>query len=101
MTDPRLGYPNLGFGVGLRTPHYAHILQHEPDIDWFEIISENFMVPGGRALDILERVRERYPIVMHGVSLSIGSTDPINESYLDELDALARRIEPEGISSLS
>ncbi len=100
LREPIDGRPrSIGHGVGLRRDHYDRILNGGPThIDWFEIISENFMVPGGRALDILERVRERYPIVMHGVSLSIGTTDPLNERYLDELDALARRIEPEWIS---
>ncbi len=100
LREPFDGSPrSIGYGVGLRSNHYARILNGEPTrIDWFEIISENFMIPGGRPLDILERVRERYPVVMHGVSLSIGTTDPLNERYLDELDALARRIEPEWIS---
>ncbi|MEE9291384.1 MAG: DUF692 domain-containing protein [Acidobacteriota bacterium] len=100
LREPFDGRPrSIGYGVGLRSDHYDRILNGGPTrIDWFEIISENFMVPGGRALDILERVRERYPVVMHGVSLSIGTTDPINEGYLDNLDALARRIEPEWIS---
>ena len=89
MTEPRLGYANLGFGVGLRTPHYAHILQHNPDVDWFEIISENYMDSQGRPRHVLEQIAERYPIVMHGVSMSIGSTDPLNMEYLAKLKALA------------
>lgn len=89
MTDPRLGYPNLGFGVGLRTPHYAHILEHEPDVDWFEIISENYMDSQGRPRHVLEQIAERYPIVMHGVSMSIGSTDPLDFDYLAKLKTLA------------
>ena len=60
-------FPFLGFGVGLRRPHYSYILDQRPPIDWFEVVSENFMVPGGRPLQILEKVRERYPIVLHGV----------------------------------
>ncbi len=101
MTKPSgtVSRRDLGHGVGLRRDHYERILTGGPTrIDWFEAISENFMVPGGRALDILRRVRERYPVVLHGVSLSIGSTDPLNEDYLADLDALARRIEPEWIS---
>jgi uncharacterized protein len=94
----RSDFPFLGFGVGLRRPHYTHILETHPKMDWFEVISENFMVEGGRPLEVLAGVRERYPIVMHGVSLSIGSTDPLNRRYLRELDALARRFEPAWIS---
>ncbi len=93
----------LGFGVGLRRPHYAHILdahpaQPHPRVDWFEVISENFMVEGGRALEVLEGVRARYPIVMHGVGLSIGSADPLNRAYLDALRRTARRFAPAWIS---
>ena len=86
---PRLGYPNIGLGVGLRTVHFSHILKHQPAVDWFEIISENFMDSGGRPRYVLEQIAERYPIVMHGVSLSIGSTDPLNFEYLRKLKGLA------------
>ncbi|MCC7015041.1 MAG: DUF692 domain-containing protein [Planctomycetes bacterium] len=86
-------FPALGFGVGLRTLHFEHVLRREPDVDWFEIISENFMATGGRPLEVLEQVAQRYPIVMHGVSLSIGSTDPLDRAYLRELKALAERID--------
>lgn len=89
---------SLGFGLGLRPEHYEDALRAQPAIDWFEILSENYLVPGGRPLHYLDRIRERYPLVMHGVSLSIGSTDPLNLSYLRELKALARRIEPAWIS---
>ena len=88
----------LGHGVGLRRDHFDRVLAAPTRIDWFEVISENFMVRGGRALDVLTRVRERYPIVLHGVSLSIGSTDPLDEAYLDRLDGLARRFEPAWVS---
>jgi uncharacterized protein (UPF0276 family) len=91
-------YPCLGFGLGLRTPHYAAILAERPAVDWLEIVSENYMVAGGRALDWLLRIRARYPMVMHGVSLSIGSADPLDRDYLARLAALARRIEPAWIS---
>lgn len=91
-------FPYLGFGVGLRKTHYAHILEKWPTIDWFEIISENYMIPGGRPLAILERIRERYPVVMHGVSLSIGSVDPLDRDYLKKLKALAERIKPAWVS---
>ena len=88
----------LGHGVGLRRDHFERVLSGPAGVDWFEAISENFMVEGGRPLDVLTRVRERYPIVLHGVSLSIGSTDPLNESYLDRLDALAKRFQPAWLS---
>jgi uncharacterized protein len=94
----RADFPSLGFGVGLRRPHYNLILDTHPKVDWFEVISENFMVEGGRALEVLEGVREHYPIAMHGVSMSIGSTDPLNRSYLRKLRELARRFEPAWIS---
>ena len=90
--------PDLGFGLGLRTTHYDAILKNRPRVDWFEVLSENYLVPGGRPLDYLEKIRERYPLVMHGVSLSIGSTDPLDRAYLRELKALAGRIEPRWIS---
>jgi len=88
----RFGLPSLGIGVGLRTVHYADILTHDPRIDWFEIISENYMNTRGRPLMFLERIAERYPIVMHGVSLSIGSTDPLDFAYLLELRSLRARV---------
>ncbi|HEX2581252.1 MAG TPA: DUF692 domain-containing protein [Dongiaceae bacterium] len=88
----------LGFGLGLRPQHYQEILAGSPRIDWFEIISENYMVGGGRPLHNLFAIRERYPVVMHGVSLSLGSTDPLDTDYLDRLAALARTIEPRWIS---
>lgn len=90
--------PFLGFGLGLRTDHYDYILGHRPAIDWFEIISENYMVDGGKPLYYLDRVREHYPIVMHGVSLSIGSTDPLNRQYLNDLKQLIQRAEPQWVS---
>src|ERR1700739_4027884 len=91
-------FPSLGFGVGLRRCHYTQILDQHPPMDWFEVISENFMVEGGRPLQVLEGVRSHYPIVMHGVSLSIGSTDPLNLQYLETLRATARRFEPTWVS---
>lgn len=92
MTSPRLGYPDLGFGLGLRTVHFGHILEHAPEVDWFEIISENFMDSRGRPRHVLRQIAERYPVVMHGVSLSIGSTDPLNPAYLKKLKDLAAEI---------
>ena len=88
----------LGFGLGLRPVHYPEILDGRPRIDWFEAISENYMVPGGRPIHALMRVRERLPVVLHGVSLSIGSTDPLDDAYLQRLKALADRVEPAWIS---
>jgi len=88
----RFGIPNLGIGLGLRTVHYGHILEHTPPVDWLEIISENFMQTAGRPLLYLDRIAERYPIVMHGVSLSIGSTDPLDFDYLRGLKALRDRV---------
>ncbi len=89
MIAPRLGHANLGLGVGLRTVHFPYILQYHPLVDWFEIISENFMDSGGRPRYVLEQIAERYPVVLHGVSLSIGSTDPLNFDYLTRLKQLA------------
>lgn len=90
--------PNLGFGLGLRTDHYHPILQTKPNVDWFEVLSENYMVPGGKPLFFLDKIRENYPVVMHGVSLSIGSTTSFNPDYLRDLKQLANRIEPAWIS---
>ncbi|MEW8563996.1 MAG: DUF692 domain-containing protein [Candidatus Thiodiazotropha sp.] len=86
--------PFLGYGLGLRRQHYNDVLDSRPDVDWFEIISENYMVDGGKPLHYLDRIRERYPMVMHGVSMSIGSTDPLDYSYLGRLKALIKRVEP-------
>jgi uncharacterized protein len=93
-----ISLPYLGHGVGLRTQHYATVLDDNPRVDWFECISENFMVAGGNPRRVLRHVRERYPVVLHGVSLSIGSVDPLDPSYLDELAALARETDPAWVS---
>jgi hypothetical protein len=87
----RLGLPDLGIGVGLRLPHVDHILEHHPRVDWFEIISENYMAPGGRPKINLDRALERYRLVQHGVSLSIGGTAPLDRDYLQQLRDLVRR----------
>jgi uncharacterized protein len=87
-----------GFGVGLRTPHYADILEHHSRLDFVEVISENFMVDGGRPLWILDQVRERLPVALHGVSLSIGSTDGPDAAYLKRLRQLVDRVDPLFIS---
>ena len=73
MRPPRLGHPNLGFGVGLRSVHFGHILDNRPPVDWFEIISENFIDSRGRPRYVLDQIAEHYRVVMHGVSMSIGS----------------------------
>ncbi|HEX2746988.1 MAG TPA: DUF692 domain-containing protein [Verrucomicrobiales bacterium] len=98
MTAPRLGHANLGLGVGLRTVHYQHILAENPEVDWFEVITENYMDSRGRPRHVLNQIAERYPVVMHGVSLSIGSTDPLDFEYLGKMKALARDVKPGWIS---
>jgi len=90
--------PSLGFGLGLRVDHYEAILAGNPPVDWFEALTENYLVPGGKPLDYLMRIRERYPLVMHGVSLSIGSTQPLDRDYLAQVKALAARVEPRWVS---
>jgi hypothetical protein len=87
-----------GFGLGLRSDHYGDLLDGAQKVDWLEILTENYLVPGGAPLANLERARARYPLAMHGVSLSIGSTDPLDMGYLAQMKALARRIEPAVIS---
>ena len=94
----RFNLPDLGIGIGLRTVHYAHILDTQPDIDWFEALSENYLDTGGRARFMLETIAERYPIVLHGVSMSIGGTDPIDFDYLRKLKALAGSVKARWIS---
>lgn len=91
-------FPNLGFGLGLRTEHYQEIMDSRPNVDWFEIISENYMIPGGKPLYYLDKIRADYPMVMHGVSLSIGSASPLDKDYLIALKQLSERIEPAWIS---
>ena len=108
--------PRLGFGLGLRTKHYEAILADRiearaapqgcgdcglstrPRVDWFEIISENYLMPGGKPLHYLDRIRAEYPLVMHGVSMSIGSTDPLNPEYLRALKGLIERVQPAWVS---
>ncbi len=94
--------PFLGVGVGLRTVHYAEVLGRDPsegpDVDWFELLSENYMVPGGRPLRVVDEIRERTPVALHGVSLNIGSTDPLDLHYLDDLERLIRRSRPSWVS---
>jgi uncharacterized protein len=90
--------PSLGFGLGLRVDHYEAILADNPPVDWFEALTENYLVPGGKPLDYLMRIRERYPMALHGVSLSIGSTQPLDRNYLSQVKALAARVEPQWVS---
>jgi hypothetical protein len=87
-----------GFGLGLRPDHYETILAGPRRVDWFEILSENYMIPGGKPLHYLDRIRADYPVVMHGVSLSIGSTDPLNRHYLRDLKTLINRAQPQWVS---
>jgi uncharacterized protein len=91
-------FANLGLGVGLRTPHFGHLLEHRPAVDWLEIISENFLDSHGRPRHVLEQLAEIYPIVMHGVSLSIGSTDPLDFEYLEKLKSLSRAVDARWVS---
>jgi len=85
---------DLGHGIGLRAKHFARFLEERPPVDWVEVVTENFMADGGRPIAVLEKVRRDTPVVLHGVSLSIGSVDPISGTYLDDLERLVRRIEP-------
>jgi uncharacterized protein len=94
----RFGLSDLGIGIGLRTTHFGEILAAAPAVDWFEVLSENFMDTGGRPLYVLDRVAERYPVALHGVSLSIGSTDPLDRAYLRKLAALAERTHARWVS---
>jgi len=88
----------LGFGLGLRTDHYEDILASRPNVDWFEALTENYLVPGGKPLHYLDRIRAEFPMVLHGVSLSIGSSESLDRSYLQALKQLAQRVEPAWVS---
>jgi uncharacterized protein (UPF0276 family) len=94
----RFGLADLGIGIGLRTTHFGEILASAPAVDWFEVLSENYMDTGGRPLHVLDRVVERYPVALHGVSLSVGSTDPLDRAYLRKLKALAERTRAHWVS---
>jgi uncharacterized protein len=96
VTDPR--FPSLGFGLGLRPVHYEALLTTQPNVAWLEVLTENYLIPGGRPLHFLEQLRERYPFVMHGVSLSIGSADELNVEYLQQVKALADRFDARWVS---
>jgi uncharacterized protein (UPF0276 family) len=94
----KFGLPNLGIGLGLRTTHYSTIIAEKPDVAWFEIITENYLRTQGRPLDFLDQIAEAYPVVMHGVSMSIGSTDPLDREYLGEVRALRDRTKARWVS---
>src|SRR4249920_678465 len=94
----RWGLPDLGIGIGLRTVHFGQIVGQKPPVDWFEVLSENFMNTGGRPLYILDQVAEHYPVVLHGVSLGIGNTDPLNREHLRNLKDLAARTRARWVS---
>src|SRR5262245_45487299 len=94
----RWGFKDLGIGVGLRTVHYGEILGQKPAVDWFEVLSENYMDTGGRPMWVLDQVAERYPVALHGVSLGIGNTDPLNREHLAKLKALAARTRAHWVS---
>jgi uncharacterized protein (UPF0276 family) len=99
MNTPQTGdRPWLGYGLGLRKDHYEDVLNERPAVDWFEIISENYMVEGGKPLHYLSRIREHYPMVMHGVSMSIGGTGDLDLDYLSRLKKLIQQVEPEWFS---
>jgi uncharacterized protein (UPF0276 family) len=94
----RWGFKDLGIGIGLRTVHYGEILGQKPALDWFEVLSENYMDTGGRPLWVLDQVAERYPVALHGVSLGIGNTDPLNREHLAKLKTLAARTRAHWVS---
>jgi uncharacterized protein (UPF0276 family) len=98
MSSPDPRHPPLGYGLGLRVEHYEEIFAGAPRVDWFEALSENYLVDGGRPLQNLARVRERWPVVLHGVSLSIGSVDPLDRTYLRRLRRLADAVQPAWVS---
>jgi uncharacterized protein len=85
------GFTDYGVGIGLRVPHYRHILEKKPVVDWFEIISENYMMDGGRPLAVLDGILEQYNVVQHGVSMYFGSADPLSREHLRRLKSLVRR----------
>jgi uncharacterized protein (UPF0276 family) len=88
----------LGYGIGLRPEHYVQIVTELPTLDWLEVITENFLQPGGNPRRVLRAIRERYPVVLHGVSLAVGSVDPLDAGYLEQVNALAQEVEPAWIS---
>src|SRR5215470_16243488 len=91
-------HPALGFGLGLRTQHYEPLLAQRAKVDWLEALTDNYLVPGGKPLHFLGRIREHYPVALHGVALSIGSTDELDRQYLQQVKGLANRFEVAWIS---
>lgn len=98
MAEQDIRQPFMGFGLGLRTNHFEDVLNTQPQVDWFEVLTENYMVAGGKPRYYLEAIAERYPIVMHGVSMSIGSSDALDMDYLKALKTLANDVQPKWIS---
>ncbi len=96
--NPFNAQTDLGIGIGLRIPHYRHILDKKPVVDWFEIISENFMCDGGRPLEILDKILEQYRVVQHGVAIYFGSTDKLDRTHLKKLKALVKRTQTPWLS---
>ncbi|TDR31803.1 DUF692 domain-containing protein [Hydromonas duriensis] len=93
-----MGTPLKGFGLGLRPEHYQDFIHDKQPVDWLEILSDNYMVPGGKPLYFLDKIRSNYPMVMHGVAMNLGSTDPLDKVYLQSLKDLEKRVEPALIS---
>jgi uncharacterized protein (UPF0276 family) len=89
--NPFNAFTNYGIGIGLRVPHYRHILAEKPTVDWFEIISENFLVDGGRPLEVLDQILEQYRVVQHGVSMYFGSADPLDREHMKRMKSLVKR----------
>lgn len=87
-----------GAGLGLRASHYQEIFETKPDVPWFELLSDNYMAAGGLPIQRAEKVRQDYPITLHGVGMSLGSADPLNTDYLKRLKVLADRLEPHYVS---
>lgn len=98
MIANRWGLPDFGLGMGLRSVHYEHVLEHKPSVDFFEVISETFLGKGGRPMAILEEVADNYRVLLHGVSMSVGNTDPLDFEYLKKLKALANMVKAPFVS---
>ena len=88
----------LGYGLGLRSLHYDHVLTHRPAVDWFELITENYLAPGGRPRAVLREIRSHYPVVLHGLSFNVGTDDPLDLTYLDQLKRLIEEVQPAWVS---
>jgi uncharacterized protein (UPF0276 family) len=88
----------LGYGLGLRSAHYDYVLKNKPPVDWFELVTENYLAPGGRPRAILHQIRENYPVVLHGLSFNIGTDEPLDTDYLKQLKTLIADVQPEWVS---